>query len=344
MELSAERLTVSMPYPRFAEGLAERLTPQEAERVRVVAWSFKDGGPYDADGAAVDPAQIDLVVLPFHSTARETTEQYASTHVLGEELARATGARVVQAPSIGIEGLPECVPAHAALCNAVGVMERPTAELAVTLLLAGLRELPGFVASGSQWDNHRTTGLVGSRVLVVGHGGVGSAVGRMLAGFDADVVPVASRPRIEPDGTRVHGIAELPELLPTAHAVVCTLPLTEGTARLFDAAALARLRDGAVFVNVGRGAVVDTDALLAEARTGRIAALLDVTDPEPLPASHPLWSLSNVVITPHVGGNSDASHRFQYELLAEQVRRLLAGDEPRNVVRPAAHPPVAPAP
>jgi phosphoglycerate dehydrogenase-like enzyme len=328
-------LTVSLPYPRFTDGLAALLDADEAARVRLVSWSFKSDGP-----EGVEPDEIDLVVLPFHSTARETTEQYVSTEVLRAELPRASRARAVQAPSIGIEGLPECVPDVAALCNAVGVMERPTAELAVTLLLAGMRELPGFIASGSEWDNHRTRGVVGSRVLVVGHGGVGRAVTRMLAGFDAVVVPVASRPRTEPDGTRVHGVAELPDLLPDVDAVVCTLPLAESTAGLFGADAFARMRDGAIFVNVGRGGVVDTDALLAEAESGRLTALLDVTDPEPLPAGHQLWQLPNVVITPHVGGNTDASHRFQAELLAEQVRRLLAGQEPRNIVRAARRPEV----
>lgn len=331
MELRAERLTVSLPYPHYVEGLAALLTAEEADQVRLVPWSFKSAGPEGAD-----PRDIDVVVLPFHSTARETTEQYVSTQVLREELARATRARVVQAPSIGTEGLAECVPAHAVLCNAVGVMESPTAELALTLLLAGLRELPGFMASGSQWDNHRTTGLSGSRVLVVGHGGVGSMVSRMLAAFDAEVVTVASRPRVEPDGTPVHGIVELPELLTSVDAVVCTLPLTESTERLFDASALARIRDGAVFVNVGRGGVVDTEALLAEAETGRLSVLLDVTEPEPLPPTHRLWQLPNVVITPHVGGNSDASHRAQHRLLAEQVRRLLDGEAPSNIVRPAS--------
>lgn len=323
-------LTVSLPYPRFAQGLAELLTTDEARRVRLVPWTFKSAGP-----GGVEPDEVDVVVLPFHSTARETTEQYVSTHVLREQLARATRARAVLAPSIGVEGLSECVPYQAVLCNAVGVMERPTAELAVTLLLAGLRELPAFAAGGPQWDNHRTTGLAGSRVVVVGHGGVGSAVTRMLAGFDAEVVAVASAARTEPDGTHVHGIADLPDLLGQADAVVCTLPLTAATARLFDTAALSRLRDGAVFVNVGRGGVVDTEALLTEASTGRLTVLLDVTDPEPLPPAHPLWRLPNVLITPHVGGNTDASHRAQYQQLADQVRRLLAGDEPRHVVRPA---------
>lgn len=321
-------LTVSLPYPHFSADLSARLTAEEKARVRLVPWSFKDGGPH---GAAAD--EIDMVVLPFHTTSVETTEQYVSTHVLEPALAGATRARLIQAPSIGVEGLDACIPDGVVLSNAVGVMERPTAELAVTLLLTMLREVPGFIVTGAQWDNHRTRGLVGSRVLLLGYGGVGSNVERMLAGFDVDLVRVASRARDLPSGERVHAIQELSSLLPTVDAVVCTLPLVSGTEGLVDAEFLAAMRDGATFVNVGRGAVVDTEALFAEASTGRLSVALDVTEPEPLPHDHGLWALPNVLITPHVGGNTDASHRFQADLLCDQVRRLLSGEAPRNIVR-----------
>lgn len=327
MELTSPELIVSLPYVHFARDVAARLTAEETSRVRLVHWSFKHGAP---EGAS--PADIDLVVLPFHTTAVETTEQYVSTHVVARALAEATSARLIQAPSIGVEGLHQCIPDTAVLSNAAGVMEQPTAELAVSLLLASVRELPAFVASGSQWDNRRTAGLIGSRVMLLGYGGVGSCVARMLAGFDVDIVRVASRARDLPGGEHVHGVDELGELLPSVDAVVCTLPLSDATAGLIDAGKLSAMRDGATFVNVGRGAVVDTAALLAEAASGRLSAALDVTDPEPLPQGHPLWDLPNVVVTPHVGGNTDASHRFQAELLVRQVRRLLAGESPVNIV------------
>ncbi|MEE6281949.1 NAD(P)-dependent oxidoreductase [Georgenia sp. MJ170] len=327
MELTSPEITVSLPYSHFYDDLAARLTPEEESQVRLVHWTFKNGAPQGAE-----PGDIDLVVLPFHTIAMKTTEQYVSTHVLKSALATATRARLAQAPSIGIEGLEPCIPDGVVLSNAVGVMEQPTAELAVTLLLAIRREIPGFLESGPEWNNHRTAGLIGSRVLLLGYGGVGANVARMLSGFDVDIVRVARRARDLPTGEHVHGVDELAELLSTADAVVCTLPLTTATAGLVDADMLARLRDGATFVNVGQGAVVDTDALLAEAERGRLMIALDVTEPEPLPEDHPLWRLPNVLITPHVGGNSNASHRFQADLLVEQVRRVLADQTPRNIV------------
>jgi len=327
VELTEPRLTVSLPYPHFYDDLASRLTTDEKSRVRLVHWTFKRGAP---SGAAAD--EIDLVVLPFHTMSLKTTEQYVSTHMLKPALATATRARLAQAPSIGVEGLEACMPDGLVLSNATGVMEQPTAELAVTLLLASLREIPGFIESRPEWNNHRTAGLIGSRVLLLGYGGVGANVARMLAGFDVDIVRVASRARTLPTGEHVHGVEALPELLPTVDALVCTLPFTAATAGLIDADTLGGLRDGATFVNVGRGAVVDTDALVVEAERGRLKIALDVTEPEPLPQDHPLWRLPNVLITPHVGGNSNASHRFQADLLVEQVRRLLADQTPRNIV------------
>lgn len=327
MELNSPHITVSLPYPQFYTDLEAQLTAEELAKTRLVHWSFKDGAPRD-----VESAEIDMVVLPFHTTAAETTRQYASTQVLGPALVAARGARLLQAPSIGIEGLKDCVPNGAVLSNAAGVMEQPTAELAVTLLLASVREIRGFIASGDTWANHRTPGLIGSRVLVLGYGGVGKSVGRMLKGFDVEVLYVASRARDQPGEPRVHAVDELGDLFPIVDAVVCTLPLTEATHGLVGATLLGKMRDGATFVNVGRGAVADTEALMAEALSGRLNLALDVTDPEPLPVGHPLWDQSNVVITPHVGGNSDASWQFLAQLLATQVRRLLAGEAPLNLV------------
>lgn len=317
---------VSVPYPYYLEPLRERVARGELGPVRLVRWDAV-GEP----GGGVGVADIDLVVLPFHSTSARPSPDYVSTDVLRGTLPAAVGARLVQAPSIGVEGLLECLPRGAALSNAAGVMEQPTAELAVTLLLALRRELPGFVTA-TAWTNHRTAGLLGSRVLLLGHGGVGRAVEARLSGFGVDLVRVASRPRTTPDGVPVHGVDEVRPLLAGVDAVVCSLPLTGSTRGLVGPRFLAALPDGAAFVNVGRGPVVDTDALLAEVRSGRLVAALDVTDPEPLPPAHPLWSTDGVLVTPHVGGNTDASVRSQVDLLAEQVRRLVAGRPPLNVV------------
>ena len=168
--------------------------------------------------------------------------------------------------------------------------------------------------------------------MVLGHGAIGAAVARRLEAFEVDLVRVASRARDE-DGVTVHGVADLPRLLPTVDAVVAVLPLTEATRGLLGADALAALPDDAVVVNVGRGAVVDTDALVAEVTAGRLRAALDVVEPEPLPAQHPLWRAPGVILTPHVGGYTDATVPRMAALVRRQVDALLAGGPPVNVVR-----------
>src|SRR5690606_16065286 len=150
---------------------------------------------------------------------------------------------------------------------------------------------------------------------------------RRLEAFEVDVVPVASRARRE-DGVDVHGVDALPDLLPTVDAVVVTLPGGPGTHHLLDAPALAALPEGAVVVNVGRGTVVDTDALVAEVRAGRLRAALDVVDPEPLPEGHPLWGLPGVLISPHVGGASSATEPRLAALVRRQAQALRAGRTP----------------
>lgn len=329
MELRKPNLTVSLPFDHFQADVEAALSAEDAARIRLVQWKLQDG--VDPEGA--EPADIDMVVLPFHTTSKETTWQYASTHDLGQRLSQATNARLFQAPSIGVEGLAECLPAQGVLANAVGVMEPPTAELAVTLLLTLLREVPGFIRSAPMWDNHRSSGLIGKRVLLIGYGGIGSRVERMLAGFDpAVVVRVGSRARLLEDGTPIHSADALPELIGDADAIICSLPLNENTRGLIGAEEFAAMREGAAFVNIGRGPVVDTAALLAELDTRSLRIALDVTDPEPLPPDHPLWSRDDVLITPHVGGNSDASHAAQADLIIAQMRALLDGRKPMNIV------------
>lgn len=319
---------MSLPYDYLYDAVAERLAPRTASgELRLLKWS-----PKYPDASAADPAEIDLLVIPYHTTQEKTTGQYVSTQVLRRTRELYPSVSVVQALSIGVEGLEGCVPTGAVLCNSRGVMELPTAELAVTLLLAATRELPGFVRTGARWDNHRTAGLVGSRVLLLGYGGVGSAVEQLLTGFSVEIARVAHHGRDLADGTRVHAIEELVDLLPHYDAVVCSLPETEFTHGLLDRTHLAAMPDGAVLVNIGRGSVVDASALHEEARSGRLEFALDVTDPEPLPADDLLWQLPNVFITPHVGGNTAASLRFQVDLLAEQAVRLMEGRDAKNSV------------
>jgi phosphoglycerate dehydrogenase-like enzyme len=164
-------------------------------------------------------------------------------------------------------------------------------------------------------------------VVVLGAGDIGTRVAAALDVFGADTVLVGRTAR-----AGVHAIDELATLLPTADAVVVAMPLTDQTRGLVDAEFLAALPDGAIVVNVARGPVVDTDALLAELTTRRLHAFLDVTDPEPLPAEHALWSAPNVVITPHIGGGTEGWAARGQALIRAQIEHLLAGEPLENVV------------
>ena len=173
--------------------------------------------------------------------------------------------------------------------------------------------------------------LADRRVVVVGAGSVGAAVVARLRPFEVDVVQVGRSARDTPDG-HVHAVVELPDLVPDADVVILVVPLDESTHHLVDADLLARMKDGALLVNLARGKVVDTEALLVELTAGRLRAALDVTDPEPLPAGHPLWSAPNVLITAHQGGNTDATDPRVAALVRRMVEDLLAGRDPQNVV------------
>jgi phosphoglycerate dehydrogenase-like enzyme len=225
------------------------------------------------------------------------------------------------------------LPSGIRLSTGRGVHREATAELAVTLLLALSRGLDYFL--GQQVDGDwlpRTFGtLAGKRVLVVGYGAVGPAVAARLGPFGCDVVPVARTGRTTAAG-RVHGIAELPELLPTVDAAVLCAPLTDETRGMFGPAVLALLKDGALLVNVARGELVDTDALAREVSCGRLRAALDVVAPEPLPPGHPIWTLPGMLVTPHVAAFTDAFTRASKDFLRWQLQRFMRGEEVENVV------------
>ena len=250
-----------------------------------------------------------------------------------EPLGRMPNLRVVQALTAGDEHLVDQVPPGTTLANARGLHDSSTAELALALLLAAQRELPRWVRAQEEhhWEHEHTRSLAGSRVLIVGYGSIGAALDRRLVASEAEVVRVARTARPTDD---VHAVADLDALLPAADAVVLVTPLTEQTRGLFDARRLALLPDGALVVNVGRGPVLDTGALLAETSSGRLRAALDVTDPEPLPADHPLWDSPGVLITPHVAGGAAAFYPAAARFVAAQVRRFAAGEPLENVVVP----------
>jgi phosphoglycerate dehydrogenase-like enzyme len=246
-----------------------------------------------------------------------------------EALASLPALRVVQLASAGVDAWLEIVPNGVTLCNGRGVHGASTAELAVAGMLASLRELVRFERAqrGHRWESAVTEELSGRRVLVIGAGDIGSRIAAAVRVFDAEPTLVArtSRPGI-------HAFDELPALLPDHEVVALAVPYTPETRHLVDAQFLAAMPDGALLVNVARGGVVDTAALLAELVAERLHAFLDVTDPEPLPADHPLWDAPNLLLTPHVGGGARGWQRRAYRLIREQLLRFQAGEPLRNVV------------
>jgi len=200
------------------------------------------------------------------------------------------------------------------------------------LIIASLRRIPDFVRAQAtgDWAYGRYEALADKTVLIVGYGSVGEAIERRLAGFEVDVLRVARSARQgEPE---VHAFDDLPRLLPHADVVVLVTPLTDQTKGLVDTAFLARMKPGALLVNAARGPVVVTDDLLAAVKSGQVRAALDVTDPEPLPADHPLWAEPNVLISPHVGGNTSAFLPRAHRLVAQQLHRFAAGQPLLNVM------------
>jgi phosphoglycerate dehydrogenase-like enzyme len=247
-------------------------------------------------------------------------------------LAELPRVQVVQSLSSGVDDVLGAVPPHAALCNGRGLQhEEGTAELAVTLVLASLRQLPSFVEQQSRrsWRHLRTDTLEHQRVLLVGYGAIGLAIQARLTPFGAQLTRVSRTAR---DG--VATLPELPKLAAAADILIICIALSRDTHGLVSREVLAALPDGALVVNVARGPVVDAAALAAELIAGRLRAALDVTDVEPLPADRPEWSLPNVLITPHIGGDTFAFADRAPGFVAEQAARHLSGRPLANVVRP----------
>ena len=302
---------VTLPDQSWIDGLGP------VEGLEIVPWDLH-ATPARAD-------EVEVVVPPYLDAAVDFAH-----------LAALPALSVVQLLTAGYESVAPHVPEGVRLCNAAGVHDASTAELAVALTLASLRGIPEFVVAQqrSTWLRTRLwPALADRKVLVVGYGKVGRAIVQRLLPFEVQVAVVASRPRPGDDlVTTVHGIDELPQLLPTADVVILIVPLMGSTIGLAGAAFLAAMPDGSLLVNVARGKVVDTTALLAETRSGRLRAALDVTDPEPLPADHPLWQVPGVLIAPHVGGASSAFRPRALRLVRAQLETYAAGAPLANVV------------
>jgi len=265
------------------------------------------------------------------------------------------GVRLVLSLLAGTEWIPPVVGPHVTICNAHGAHNVATAEWTIGAILAMLKYFPLYldIQHSGVWKRRfeapaqyaRITGdtrpvyppvmledLSGKTVLLVGHGAIGKEIERMLAPFHVDLVRVARTARVTPT---VYAVSELDALLPSADIIVLIVPATAESRWLIDAPQLALMRQGALLVNAARGPVVNTDALVGALRAGRIRAALDVTDPEPLPEGHPLWSCPNLLITPHIGASSPNFAPNALRTAAEELRRYMKGEPLRNVVQAA---------
>jgi phosphoglycerate dehydrogenase-like enzyme len=237
--------------------------------------------------------------------------------------------KVIQSPNAGVDDVLKIRPEGVTLCNAAGVHDASTAELAVGLAIASRRGFAPFAIQqqAQHWQHERMPSLSDSKIAIIGFGNIGKTIMKMLSGFEVTVTPFSKSGR---DGSLTFD--HFDRLLPTFDVIILIVPLTDQTRHLMNAERLAAMKDGAALINVARGGVVDTEALIRELNAGRITAGLDVTDPEPLPDGHPLWSARNVIITPHVGGDSEAFTPRGRKLVEEQLARFAAGEPLLHIV------------
>lgn len=279
---------------------------------------------FQAPPVGADLQDIDVAVLP-----------YMSRSDLGDQLQAAPALKLVQTQSTGYEGVPDMAGDGVAVCSAAGVHAAATAEMAIGLAIASLRGIDVAVLNQREgvWKPGRFPGLADRRVLLLGVGGIGEEIAKRLDAFEVELTRVGSTARSDERG-QVHSSDELVELATHHDVLIIITPLSDSTRGLVGREVLAALPDGALVVNVARGPVVDSDALTAEVVSGRLRAAVDVFDPEPIPADHPLWGAENAIITPHNGGNTGAFWPRIVRLLRKQLEALATGQEPVNLVVP----------
>jgi phosphoglycerate dehydrogenase-like enzyme len=302
-----------------ADWVAAVMTGLPGTRVEIVDTATDLGGPGRRE-LPESVTEVEFYVPPFFGSA-----------AAAQVMALMPRLRVVQALTAGVDRLRPHVPSDAVLCNARGAHDAATAEWVVGAMIGAQREFPFFAReqAAGRWSYQNTAELAEKNVLIVGYGSIGAAVERRLAGFEVSVTRVARRPR--PD-EGVFGLDDLPGLLPSADVVLVLVPFTPETSGMIDAAFLARMKDGSLLVNAARGTVVVTSALISELKRGRLRAALDVTDPEPLPPDHPLWTSPGVFITPHTGASTPVSLRRAAELARDQAAAYLRGQPLSNVI------------
>lgn len=299
--------------------------------LRHTVWSQWDDLVVPGSIAKKSPSNTDLAKAS-HDQLEEITfyvPKYMGGRAALEFANKMPNLKVLQMPNAGYEDALEFTRPGMTLCNGRGIHDASTAELAVGLAIASLRGIPDFVKhqEQSQWVHKKYQSINDKKIAIIGYGSIGKTVARNLSSFDVTVVPFS---RSGSDGALK--ISELDQHLPTFDVVILILPLNDESRKMFDKRRLALLKDGALLVNVARGGIVDTEALVAELNSGRITAALDVTDPEPLPAEHPLWRAPGVLIAPHVGGNTSAFEPRARRLVEAQLARLASGAPLENVI------------
>lgn len=277
--------------------------------------------------------RLSPATTPIESSDLSEITFYVPTYMGGRPALELTkkmpNLKILQMPNAGFDDALEFVRDGMTLCNGKSIHDDSTAELAVGLTIASLRGFPDFVRNQdkSSWVHVKNKSINDRRIGIIGFGSIGSTIAKMLSGFAVEIIPFTQSGR---DNTIA--IAELDKHLPSLDVVILILPLTAESRKLFDAKRLALMKDGALLVNVARGPIVDTDALVKELNSGRITAAVDVTDPEPLPSNHPLWRAKGVLISPHVGGNTTAFEKRARKLIESQLNLLAAGKPLNNVI------------
>ena len=290
------------------------------------------------------PVEIDFWILPFYG------KNAAST------VPQLRGLKVVQSLMAGVDWVLPWLPKNVTLCDGRGIHDISASEWVLAAILASMKRIPLYrdLQNQRQWRGFATAtdgflseagaargqyvvlgeDLAGKTVLIVGYGSIGTAIETRLTPFGVNTLRVARTPRELP---KVQPVGELNKLLPLADVVVLIVPLTDATRGLIGAAEIERMKHGALLVNAARGPVVVTEALVAALHQHRIRAALDVTDPEPLPAEHPLWSAPNCIITPHIGGSTPEFIHRAFHFAAAQLRRYVDGERLENTVGEAGY-------